>query len=432
MSKQFQLFFETDKVNKILPKGQFRLVSFKIFLFFAPQYNTMGQEVSKRYAQRGVSASKEDVHNAIKNIDKGLFPKAFCKIVPDYLTNDDDYCLIMHADGAGTKSSLAYMYWKETGDISVWKGIAQDALIMNVDDLLCVGATDNIMLSSTIGRNKNLISGEVLSAIINGTEELISELKNFGVTIHSTGGETADVGDLVRTIIVDSTVTARMKRSNVIDNANIKVGDVIVGLESFGQATYEKEYNGGMGSNGLTSARHDVFSTYLAHKYPESFDPSVPDDLVYSGNVKLTDAVKDSPIDAGKLVLSPTRTYAPIIKKILSEFNSDTVHGMVHCSGGAQTKILHFVDGFHIIKDNMFPIPPLFKLIQEQSKTDWKEMYQVFNCGHRMELYVAPEIVESIIKISKSFHVDAKIIGRVKASKTKKLTIKSEFGEFNY
>lgn len=396
------------------------------------QNKSMSQNISKRYAQRGVSASKEDVHNAIKNIDKGLFPKAFCKIVPDYLTNDEDHCLIMHADGAGTKSSLAYMYWKETGDVSVWKGIAQDALIMNIDDLLCVGATDNIMLSSTIGRNKNLIPGEVISAIINGTEELISELKNFGVTIHSTGGETADVGDLVRTIIVDSTVTARMKREDVIDNANIKAGDVIVGLESFGQATYEKEYNGGMGSNGLTSARHDVFNSYLAEKYPESFDASVPKDLVYSGNVKLTDAVENSPIDAGKLVLSPTRTYAPIIKSILSKYNSDSIHGMVHCSGGAQTKILHFVDSLHIIKDNMFEIPPLFKLIQEQSNTDWKEMYQVFNCGHRMELYVSPEVAQDIITISKSFNVNAQIIGRVEASSTKKLTIESEYGTFNY
>lgn len=392
----------------------------------------MNNEVSKRYAQRGVSASKEDVHNAIKNIDKGLFPKAFCKIVPDYLTNDDDYCLIMHADGAGTKSSLAYMYWKETGDISVWKGIAQDALIMNIDDLLCVGATDNIMLSSTIGRNKSKIPGEVLSAIINGTEELISDLQKFGVTIHSTGGETADVGDLVRTIIVDSTVTARMKREDVVDNANIKVGDVIVGLASFGQATYETEYNGGMGSNGLTSARHDVFHKYLAKKYPESFDAEVPEDLVYSGNVKLTDAVENSPIDAGKLVLSPTRTYAPIIKKILSKYKSDKIHGMIHCSGGAQTKILHFIDDLHIIKDNMFEIPPLFKLIQEQSKTDWKEMYQVFNCGHRMELYVSPEIAEDIISISRSFNVDAKIVGRVEKSSTKKLTIESEFGLFEY
>ena len=392
----------------------------------------MSSEISKRYSQRGVSASKEDVHNAIKNIDKGLFPKAFCKIVPDYLTNDDDYCLIMHADGAGTKSSLAYMYWKETGDITVWKGIAQDALIMNIDDLICVGATDNIMLSSTIGRNKNLIPGDVISAIINGTEDLIKDLKGFGVTIHSTGGETADVGDIVRTIIVDSTVTARMKRKDVIDNANIKAGDVIVGLESFGQATYEKEYNGGMGSNGLTSARHDVFSKYLANKYPESFDASVPEELVYSGNVKLTDEVENSPMDAGKLVLSPTRTYAPIIKKILSKYNSNDIHGMVHCSGGAQTKILHFIDNLHIVKDNMFDIPPLFKLIQEQSNTSWKEMYQVFNCGHRMELYVNPEIAEELIAISKSFNVNAQIIGRVETSETKKLTIKSEFGEFKY
>jgi phosphoribosylformylglycinamidine cyclo-ligase len=392
----------------------------------------MSQEVSKRYAQRGVSASKQDVHNAIKNIDKGLYPKSFCKIVPDYLTNDNDYCLVMHADGAGTKSSLAYMYWMETGDLSVWKGIAQDALIMNIDDLLCVGATDNIMLSSTIGRNKNKIPGEVLSAIINGTEELIEDLKQFGVTIYSTGGETADVGDLVKTIIVDSTVTARMKRTDVIDNSNIKAGDVIVGLESFGQATYETEYNGGMGSNGLTSARHDVFHKYLAEKYPESFDAAVPEDLVYSGAVKLTDPVENSPLNAGKLVLSPTRTYAPIIKEILSKFTSDTIHGMIHCSGGAQTKILHFVDNLHIVKDNMFSIPPLFKLIQEQSKTDWKEMYQVFNCGHRMEIYVSPAIAENIIKISKSFNVDAKIVGRVEASEAKKLTITSEFGVFEY
>ncbi|MDY8134287.1 AIR synthase related protein [Aquimarina sp. 2201CG5-10] len=392
----------------------------------------MSQEVSKRYAQRGVSASKEDVHSAIKNIDKGLFPKAFCKIVSDYLTNDPNHCLIMHADGAGTKSSLAYMYWKETGDLSVWKGIAQDALIMNIDDLLCVGATDNIMLSSTIGRNKNLIPGEVISAIINGTEELLEDLRSFGVNIHSTGGETADVGDLVRTIIVDSTVTARMKREDVIDNANIKPGDVIVGLSSFGQATYEKEYNGGMGSNGLTSARHDVFSKVLAEKYPESFDPSVPSDLVYSGKTKLTDSVKDAPIDAGKLVLSPTRTYAPIIKKILSKYKSDTIHGMVHCSGGAQTKILHFVDNLHIIKDNLFEVPPLFKLIQENSGTDWKEMYQVFNMGHRMELYVSPEIAEDIISISKSFDVDAQIVGRVEAADDNKLTINSEFGTYIY
>lgn len=392
----------------------------------------MSNEVSKRYAQRGVSASKEDVHNAIKNIDKGLFPKAFCKIVPDYLTGDNDHCLIMHADGAGTKSSLAYMYWKETGDVSVWKGIAQDALIMNIDDLLCVGATDNIMLSSTIGRNKNLIPGEVISAIINGTEELINELKEFGVTIHSTGGETADVGDLVRTIIVDSTVTARMKRQDVIDNAKIQPGDVIVGLASFGQATYEKEYNGGMGSNGLTSARHDVFHKYLAEKFPESFDTAVPSELVYSGNTKLTDEVENSPIDAGKLVLSPTRTYAPIIKAILSKYNSADIHGMVHCSGGAQTKILHFVEDLHIVKDNMFSIPPLFKLIQEQSKTDWKEMYQVFNCGHRMELYVSQEVAQDIIDISNSFGVEAQVIGHVEKSNSKKLTIKSEFGVFNY
>lgn len=392
----------------------------------------MSSDTSKRYALRGVSAAKEDVHNAIKNIDKGLFPKAFCKIVPDYLTGDEEYCLLMHADGAGTKSSLAYLYWKETGDISVWKGIAQDALIMNIDDLLCVGATDNIMLSSTIGRNKNLIPAEVISAIINGTEELIQELKSYGVTIHSTGGETADVGDLVRTIIVDSTVTARMKRSDVIDNANIQPGDVIVGLASFGQASYEKEYNGGMGSNGLTSARHDVFAKYLAEKYPESFDAAVPSDLVYSGQVKLIDEVENSPIDAGKLVLSPTRTYAPIIKAILEKYSSKEIHGMVHCSGGAQTKILHFIDNLHIIKDNLFPIPPLFKLIQEQSKTDWKEMYQVFNCGHRMELYVSAEIANDIIEISKSFHVDAQIVGRVEASEQKKLTITSEFGTFEY
>lgn len=392
----------------------------------------MSLEQTNRYAQRGVSAQKEDVHNAIKNIDKGLYPKAFCKIIPDYLTNDEDYCLIMHADGAGTKSSLAYLYWKETGDLSVWKGIAQDALIMNIDDLLCVGVTDNILLSSTIGRNKNLVPGEVISAIINGTEELIEELKKFGVTIHSTGGETADVGDVVRTIIVDSTVTARMKRSDVIDNANIKAGDIIVGMESFGQATYESEYNGGMGSNGLTSARHDVFAHYLAENYPESFDPSVPEELIYSGGKKLTDEVEGSPIDAGKLVLSPTRTYAPIIKKILEKYNADDVHGMVHCSGGAQTKILHFVDNVHVIKDNLFEVPPLFRLIQEQSQTGWKEMYQVFNCGHRMELYVNPEIAEDIIAISKSFNVNAKIVGRVEASDTKKLTIKSEYGTFEY
>ncbi len=392
----------------------------------------MSSETSKRYAQRGVSASKEDVHNAIKNIDKGLFPQAFCKIIPDYLTNDDNYCIIMHADGAGTKSSLAYLYWKETGDISVWKGIAQDALIMNIDDLLCVGAIDNILLSSTIGRNKNLIPGEVLSAIINGTEEILAELKTYGITIHSTGGETADVGDVVRTIIVDSTVTARMKRSDVINNANIKAGDVIVGLSSSGQANYEKNYNGGMGSNGLTSARHDVFANYLAQKYPESYDAGVPADLVYSGNINLTDEVPNSPIDAGKLVLSPTRTYAPIIKKILEKYTPTQIHGMVHCSGGAQTKILHFIENSHIIKDNLFPVPPLFKLIQEQSKTNWKEMYQVFNCGHRMEIYVPQDIAHDIIVISKSFNVDAQIVGRVEASTSKSLTITSEYGTFKY
>ena len=392
----------------------------------------MSNEISKRYARRGVSASKDDVHKAIKNIDKGLFPKAFCKIVPDYLTNDEDHCLIMHADGAGTKSSLAYMYWKETGDVSVWKGIAQDALIMNIDDLLCVGATNHILLSSTIGRNKNLIPGSVISAIIEGTEELIQDLKEFGVTIHSTGGETADVGDLVRTIIVDSTVTARIPRSSVIDNANIKPGNVIVGLASFGQASYEKSYNGGMGSNGLTSARHDVFGNYLAAKYPESYDSAVPEELVYSGQMKLTDQVNDSPLDAGQLVLSPTRTYAPIIKAILEAFDSHSINGMIHCSGGAQTKILHFIDKLHIVKNKMFPVPPLFRLIQSQSDTDWKEMYQVFNCGHRMELYVKPEIANKIIEISNSFNVEAQIIGYVEYAETKKLTIKSEFGLFEY
>lgn len=392
----------------------------------------MSSSNSERYNKRGVSASKEDVHNAIKNIDKGLFPKAFCKIVPDYLTGDDDYCLIMHADGAGTKSSLAYMYWKETGDISVWKGIAQDALIMNIDDLICVGATDNIMLSSTIGRNKNKIPGEVLSAIINGTEELIADLAEYGIIIHSTGGETADVGDLVRTIIVDSTVTARLKRSQVIDNANIREGDVIVGLASFGQSTYEKEYNGGMGSNGLTSARHDVFSKYLAKQFPESYDAEVPSDLVYSGNTKLTDDVADSPLDAGKLVLSPTRTYAPIVKQILSKYSSKDIHGMIHCSGGAQTKILHFIENLHIIKDNLFDVPPLFKLIQEQSGTDWKEMYQVFNCGHRLELYVNPDVAQDLITISEKFGVQAQIIGRVEKAISKKLTITSTYGIFAY
>ena len=392
----------------------------------------MTQETSQRYAQRGVSASKSDVHNAIKNIDKGLFPKAFCKIVPDFLTNDPDYCLVMHADGAGTKSSLAYAYWKETGDLSVWKGIAQDALIMNIDDLICVGATDHIMLSSTIGRNKNLIPGEVLSAIINGTEALIQDLKSHGITIHSTGGETADVGDLVRTIIVDSTVTARLKRSTVIDNANIKAGDVIVGLASYGQATYEKEYNGGMGSNGLTSARHDVFSKDIARKFPETFDPGVPKNLVYTGGVELTQSIENSPLNAGKLVLSPTRTYAPIVKEILSKYDANKIHGMVHCSGGAQTKILHFIDDLHIVKNNMFTVPPLFKLIQEQSKTDWKEMYQVFNCGHRLELYVAKGVADSLIAIASKFNVEAQIIGHVEASPEKKLTIKSEYGTFEY
>jgi len=405
---------------------------FSQFPYFCLKLQIMSSSSSERYSQRGVSASKEDVHNAIKHIDKGLFPQAFCKIVPDYLTNDDDYCLVMHADGAGTKSSLAYMYWKETGDVSVWKGIAQDALIMNIDDLICVGATEHIMLSSTIGRNKNLIPGEVISAIINGTEELISDLAAHGISIHSTGGETADVGDLVRTIIVDSTVTARLKRSDVIDNANIKAGDVIVGLASFGKATYEKEYNGGMGSNGLTSARHDVFSKYLADKYPESYDLAMPDELVYAGNTKLKDAVPDSPLNAGKLVLSPTRTYAPIVKKILEKYKAEDIHGMVHCSGGAQTKILHFVENLHIIKNHMFSIPPLFKLIQEQSGTDWKEMYQVFNCGHRLELYVNETVAQDLIAISQSFGVDAQIVGRVEGSPSKKLTIHSEFGTFTY
>ena len=392
----------------------------------------MSSETANRYNLRGVSAKKEDVHNAIKNIDKGLFPKAFCKIVPDYLTNDPDYCLIMHADGAGTKSALAYVYWKETGDLSVWKGIAQDALVMNLDDLICVGAVNTIMLSSTIGRNKSNIPSEVLSTIINGTEELIDELKPFGITIYSTGGETADVGDLVRTIIVDSTVTARLKRSKVIDNKNIKAGDVIVGLSSSGQATYENQYNGGMGSNGLTSARHDVFNNDLAKKYPESFDNSVPQNLVYSGSLGLTDLVNGVSLNAGKLVLSPTRTYAPIIKKILDKYTSKNIHGMVHCSGGGQTKILHFIDNLQIIKDNLFEMPPLFKMIQEQSKTDWKEMYQVFNCGHRMELYVDQSIADDLINISKSFGVDAQIIGRVAESDSKKLTICSTYGIFEY
>ncbi len=387
--------------------------------------------VENRYNLRGVSAGKEDVHEAIKNVDKGLFPKAFCKIVPDYLTGDEEYCIVMHADGAGTKSSLAYMYWKETGDISVWKGIAQDALIMNIDDLICVGATENILLSSTIGRNKNLIPKEVLSALINGTEELLNDLSKYGVSIYSTGGETADVGDLVRTIIVDSTVVTRMRREDVIDNANIKAGDVIVGLASFGQASYESEYNGGMGSNGLTSARHDVFAKYLKDKFPESFDASVPEDLIYSGSKRLTDEVVNAPLDAGKLVLSPTRTYAPIIKAVLEKHRKD-IHGMVHCSGGAQTKILHFVDDLHIVKDNLFPVPPLFELIQKESGTAWEEMYKVFNMGHRMELYVPKEIAESVIAISKSFNVDAQIVGRVENSTSKKLTITTDKGTFVY
>ena len=386
---------------------------------------------NQRYDMRGVSASKEDVHNAIKNVDKGLYPKAFCKIIPDILGGDPQYCNIMHADGAGTKSSLAYMYWKETGDLGVWKGIAQDALIMNIDDLLCVGATDNILLSSTIGRNKLLIPGEVIAAIINGTEELLAELRELGVNIYSTGGETADVGDLVRTIIVDSTVTCRMKRSDVINNANIKGGDVIVGLASSGQATYEREYNGGMGSNGLTSARHDVFAKYLAEKYPESYDANVPDELVYSGGKHLTDAVDGSPIDAGKLVLSPTRTYAPVIKRLLDEMRPK-IHGMVHCSGGAQTKIMHFVENKHVIKDNMFPVPPLFRLIREQSGTDWKEMYKVFNMGPRMEIYLSAEDAQQVIEISKSFGIDARIVGRVEDAPANKLTISSEFGTFEY
>ncbi len=392
----------------------------------------MAQAGSKRYDQRGVSASKEDVHQAIKNIDKGLFPKAFCKIVPDYLTDDKDFCLVMHADGAGTKSSLAYMYWKETGDLSVWKGIAQDALVMNLDDLLCVGATSNITLSSTIGRNKNLIPGEVISAIINGTEELIEDLREFGIEIYSTGGETADVGDLVRTIIVDSTVTARMRRDQVIDNRNIQAGDVIVGLASFGQATYESSYNGGMGSNGLTSARHDVFDSYLRVKYPESFDPQIPSELVYSGSLKLTDPVPGTPLDAGKLVLSPTRTYAPVIKKVLEEIGSSSVHGMVHCSGGAQTKILHFIDQLHVVKDRLFDVPPLFELIQRESGTNWREMYQVFNCGHRMEIYLDASLAETVLNISKDFAVDARIIGHVERHETKKLTISGPYGSFVY
>ncbi|MCI6104790.1 MAG: AIR synthase-related protein [Bacteroidales bacterium] len=384
-----------------------------------------------RYMMRGVSAAKEDVHNAIKNIDKGIFPQAFCKIIPDILGGDPEYCNIMHADGAGTKSSLAYIYWKETGDLSVWKGIAQDALIMNTDDLLCVGAIDNILVSSTIGRNKMLIPGEVISAIINGTDELLASLRDMGIGIYATGGETADVGDLVRTIIVDSTVTCRMKRKDVIDNANIRPGDVIVGLSSCGQATYETEYNGGMGSNGLTSARHDVFAKYLAEKYPESFDSAVPDELVYSGGYRLTDSVEGAPVCAGKLVLSPTRTYAPVIRRLLDQLRPE-IHGMVHCTGGAQTKVLHFVgENCRVIKDNMFPVPPLFRAIAEQSGTDWAEMYKVFNMGHRMEIYVRPEVADEVIAISKSFNIDARIVGRIEEGE-RSLTIKSEFGEFHY
>ena len=385
----------------------------------------------QRYNLRGVSASKEDVHNAIKNIDKGIFPKAFCKIIPDILGGDPEYCNIMHADGAGTKSSLAYIYWKETGDLSVWKGIAQDALIMNIDDLLCVGATDNILVSSTIGRNKLLIPGEVISAIINGTDELLSELRALGVNAYATGGETADVGDLVRTIIVDSTVTCRMKRSDVISNHRIQDGDVIVGMASFGQATYEKEYNGGMGSNGLTSARHDVFSKYLAEKYPESYDAAVPEELIYSGGLRLTDEIKGLGLDAGKLVLSPTRTYAPVIKKLL-DYMRPEIHGMVHCSGGAQTKVMHFVEGVKVTKNNLFPVPPLFKMIQEQSGTDWQEMYKVFNMGHRMEVYVTPDRAQEVIDITRSFGIDAQIIGFVEKADKNSLVIESEFGHFEY
>ena len=386
---------------------------------------------NQRYMMRGVSASKEDVHKAIQHIDKGLYPKAFCKIIPDILGGDPDFCNIMHADGAGTKSSLAYLYWKETGDISVWKGIAQDALIMNIDDLICVGAIDNILVSSTIGRNKLLIPGEVIAAIINGTEELLAELRELGIGVYGTGGETADVGDLVRTIIVDSTVTCRMKRADVIDNARIEGGDVIVGLASYGQATYEKSYNGGMGSNGLTSARHDVFANYLANKYPESYDASMPSELAYSGSLQLTDAVPNSPIDAGKLVLSPTRTYAPVVKQLLDTMRN-SIHGMVHCSGGAQTKILHFIDNLHVIKDNLFPVPPLFKTIQEESGTDWAELYKVFNMGHRLEVYLPKEYAQQVIDIAQSFGIDAQVIGRVETAEKKKLTINSEFGTFVY
>lgn len=386
---------------------------------------------SQRYDMRGVSASKEDVHNAIKKIDKGLYPLAFCKIIPDLLAGDPNYCNIMHADGAGTKSSLAYVYWKETGDLSVWKGVAQDAVVMNIDDLLCVGATSNILLSSTIGRNKNLIPGEVISAVINGTQEFIDEMNNAGVNIVSTGGETADVGDLVRTIIVDSTVTCRMRRDQVVDNANIKAGDVIVGLASYGQATYERQYNGGMGSNGLTSARHDVFAKYLATKYPESYDRAIPEELVYSGSKLLTDVIDGMPVNVGQLVLSPTRTYAPVIKVVLDQMRNK-VHGMVHCTGGAQTKVMHFVENKHVIKDNLFPIPPLFKLIKQESGTDWKEMYKVFNMGHRMEIYVDQAEAKEVIDIAKSFNIDAQVIGHVEAGECNRLTIKSAEGTFEY
>ena len=393
----------------------------------------INSKTSDKYMKRGVSASKEDVHNAIKNLDKGLFPKAFCKIVPDFLTGSQQHCIVMHADGAGTKSSLAYMYWKETGDLSVWKGIAQDALIMNIDDLICVGATDNIMLSSTIGRNKNKIPGNVISAIINGTKELVEDLKKYDINIHMTGGETADVGDLVRTIIVDSTVVGRIKKDEVIDNSKISSGNVIIGLSSYGKSTYESEYNSGMGSNGLTSARHDVFNKILAEKYPESYDPDIPEDLVYSGTRQLTEKLTEIDIDAGKLVLSPTRTYAPVIKDIIKSVGNKNINGIIHCSGGAQTKILHFLDdNLHVIKDNMFEVPYLFKLIQKESKTSWEEMYKVFNCGHRMELYIEPRFADEIISISNSYNIEAKIIGKVVSSDEKKLSIKSEYGEFNY
>ena len=393
----------------------------------------INSKTSDKYMKRGVSASKEDVHNAIKNLDKGLFPKAFCKIVPDFLTGSQQHCIVMHADGAGTKSSLAYMYWKETGDLSVWKGIAQDALIMNIDDLICVGATDNIMLSSTIGRNKNKIPGNVISAIINGTKELVDDLQKYDINIHMTGGETADVGDLVRTIIVDSTVVGRIKKDEVIDNSKISSGNVIIGLSSYGKSTYELEYNSGIGSNGLTSARHDVFNKILAEKYPESYDPDIPEDLVYSGTRQLTEKLTEIDIDAGKLVLSPTRTYAPVIKDIIKSVGNKNINGIIHCSGGAQTKILHFLDdNLHVIKDNMFEVPYLFKLIQKESKTSWEEMYKVFNCGHRMELYIEPRFADEIISISNSYNIEAKIIGKVVSSDEKKLSIKSEYGEFNY